>query len=56
MPLPPPKSPASTSRAGLKILVTGICGFAGSVLVRSLLEHRAGLRITGLDNLTRKGS
>jgi CDP-paratose 2-epimerase len=55
MPLPPPKSPASTSRAGLKILVTGICGFAGSVLVRSLLEHRAGLRITGLDNLTRKG-
>jgi CDP-paratose 2-epimerase len=56
MPLPPPKSPASTSRIGLKILVTGICGFAGSVLVRSLLEQRTGLRITGLDNLTRKGS
>lgn len=56
MPLPPVKSPASRSHDGLKILVTGICGFAGSVLVRSLLEHRTGLRITGLDNLTRKGS
>ena len=40
----------------MRILVTGICGFAGSVIVRAMLERRAGLRITGLDNLTRKGS
>ena len=40
----------------MKILVTGICGFAGSVLVRSLLEHRPDLTIIGIDNLSRKGS
>jgi len=40
----------------MKILVTGICGFAASVLVRSLLEHRPDLTIIGIDNLSRKGS
>lgn len=40
----------------LDILVTGACGFAGAAIVRALMEHRGGLRITGLDNLTRKGS
>ena len=40
----------------MKILLTGICGFAGSVLSRTLLEHRPGLTITGIDNLSRKGS
>ena len=40
----------------MKILVTGICGFAGSVLVRFLLEHRPDLTIIGIDNLSRKGS
>ncbi|MEI8292973.1 MAG: NAD-dependent epimerase/dehydratase family protein [bacterium] len=40
----------------MKILVTGICGFAGSVITRTLLEHRPGLRVVGLDNLSRKGS
>ena len=40
----------------MKILLTGICGFAGSVLSRTLLEHRSGLQILGLDNLSRKGS
>ena len=44
------------SHDGMRILVTGICGFAGSVIVRAMLDRRAGLRITGLDNLTRKGS
>jgi len=56
MPLPAKRSPASSSRAGLKVLVTGICGFAGAAIVRSLLEHRQGIRITGLDNLSRRGS
>lgn len=40
----------------MKILVTGICGFAGSVISRTLLEHAEGLAITGFDNLSRKGS
>ena len=40
----------------MKILVTGICGFAASVLARSLLEHRPDLTIIGIDNLSRKGS
>ena len=37
-------------------MVTGICGFAGSVIARGLLEHQSGLEIIGLDNLCRKGS
>lgn len=40
----------------MKLLITGICGFAGSVLARTLLAHRPGLCITGIDNLSRKGS
>ncbi len=40
----------------MKILITGICGFAGSVIARGLLEHISGLAITGLDNLCRRGS
>jgi len=39
----------------MNLLITGICGFAGSVLARALLEQRPGLRITGIDNLSRKG-
>lgn len=40
----------------MKILITGICGFAGSLIARGLLEHHSGLTITGLDNLCRRGS
>jgi CDP-paratose 2-epimerase len=40
----------------MKILITGICGFAGSAIAESLLERRAGLSITGIDNLMRPGS
>lgn len=40
----------------MKILISGICGFAGSVIARSLLEHRSGLEILGFDNLSRRGS
>jgi len=40
----------------VKILITGICGFAGSVLARTLLERQPGLQLTGIDNLSRKGS
>jgi CDP-paratose 2-epimerase len=40
----------------MRILLTGICGFAGSTLARALLAERPGLEITGLDNLSRRGS
>ncbi|MBC8126643.1 MAG: NAD-dependent epimerase/dehydratase family protein [Gloeobacteraceae cyanobacterium ES-bin-144] len=40
----------------MNLLITGICGFAGSVLARTLLQHQSGLHITGIDNLSRKGS
>ena len=40
----------------MKILVTGICGFAGSTLARALLAERPGLEIHGVDNLSREGA
>lgn len=40
----------------MRILLTGICGFAGSTLARALLAERPGLEISGLDNLSRRGS
>jgi len=40
----------------VRVLVTGICGFAGSTISRHLLEHRPGLQIFGIDNLCRRGS
>ncbi len=40
----------------MKLLITGICGFAGSSIAESLLERRQGLSITGIDNLARPGS
>ena len=40
----------------MKILITGICGFAGSAIARTLLQHAEGLSLTGFDNLSRKGS
>ena len=42
--------------APIEILITGICGFAGSVIARTLLEHSEGLSLVGFDNLSRKGS
>jgi len=40
----------------MKLVITGVCGFAGSALAGALLERRAGLEITGIDNLQRPGS
>jgi CDP-paratose 2-epimerase len=40
----------------MRILITGICGFAGSAIAEALLERREGLAIAGLDNLHRPGS
>jgi CDP-paratose 2-epimerase len=40
----------------MRILITGICGFAGSVLAECLLARCEGVRIIGIDNLMRPGS
>jgi CDP-paratose 2-epimerase len=40
----------------MKLLITGICGFAGSALALELQDRLTGLEILGLDNLSRPGS
>src|SRR5882724_4590713 len=40
----------------MKILISGICGFAGSTLAHGLLDNVAARKIIGLDNLSRSGS
>jgi CDP-paratose 2-epimerase len=40
----------------MKVLLSGICGFAGSTVAHGLLDHDSSLEIIGLDNLSRGGS
>jgi CDP-paratose 2-epimerase len=40
----------------MKIVLTGVCGFAGSSIAEGLLAARPGLKIIGVDNLSRPGS
>ena len=40
----------------MKILITGICGFAGSAIAQALLGSVEGVRLTGIDNLMRPGA
>ncbi len=40
----------------MRILVTGVCGFVGSTLVRAWAREGAGHTIVGLDNLSRAGA
>ncbi len=40
----------------MKLLITGLCGFAGSSLAFELQRRIEGLEIRGLDNLSRAGS
>jgi len=40
----------------MKILITGICGFAGSVIARGLREALPAATIFGIDNFSRRGS
>jgi CDP-paratose 2-epimerase len=40
----------------VNVLITGVCGFVGSVTAEVLLERREGLSICGIDNLQRPGS
>src|SRR5437867_2359299 len=43
-------------RFGVKILVTGICGFVGGALAEELKRQMEGVEILGIDNLSRPGS
>ena len=40
----------------MKLLLTGVCGFVGSNIAKTLLAQREGLEIVGLDNFIRPGS
>src|SRR5271154_2645348 len=40
----------------MRILITGICGFAGSTLTRELLAAAENLQMIGMDNFIRPGS
>jgi CDP-paratose 2-epimerase len=40
----------------MKIFITGICGFVGSTLTRTLLDAVENLQIVGVDNFIRPGS
>jgi CDP-paratose 2-epimerase len=40
----------------MKVLITGICGFVGSILAKELPKGMQDLEIVGLDNLSRPGS
>lgn len=40
----------------MRLLITGVCGFAGGAVAEALLERRPGLSIAGIDNLIRPGS
>jgi CDP-paratose 2-epimerase len=40
----------------MRLLISGACGFVGSELCLALQAHLSDLQITGLDNLSRRGS
>lgn len=40
----------------MKILITGICGFVGSAIASAWIEQDTGIKIYGIDNLSRRGS
>ena len=40
----------------MKILITGICGFTGTIMARTLQELDSGIELWGIDNFLRTGS
>jgi CDP-paratose 2-epimerase len=40
----------------MKILITGICGFTGTIIARTLQEFDSGIELWGIDNFLRTGS
>ena len=41
---------------GMRVLITGVCGFVGSALAEALRERLEGVQIAGIDNLMRPGT
>ena len=39
----------------MKVLITGICGFAGLTIAKTLVKCHPHLEILGLDNFSRNG-
>lgn len=52
----PPREGLLRIRSAMKILITGICGFVGSTLARSIAQSGIAAEIFGIDNLSRPGS
>ena len=44
------------SKAHMRVLITGICGFVGSSLAHTLLSRLSDVTVTGIDNFVRPGS
>ena len=40
----------------MRILIAGVCGFAGSTLARTWIESAAGHELIGIDSFARPGS
>ena len=40
----------------MKILITGVAGFAGITICEKLIKQNPGLQIIGIDNFSRPGS
>jgi CDP-paratose 2-epimerase len=40
----------------MKVLITGVCGFVGSSIARSVITHSSETRVWGIDNFVRPGS
>jgi CDP-paratose 2-epimerase len=40
----------------MKVLITGICGFAGSTIARALQDLDSTIELFGIDNFSRPGS
>ena len=40
----------------MKVLISGVCGFAGSSLAQHFIERDSGIEVSGFDNFIRAGS
>ena len=53
---PLPAGRLSLNSFPMRILISGVCGFVGSTLARSLVQSGAGHQLCGFDNFIRPGS
>jgi CDP-paratose 2-epimerase len=53
---PRPPIRQTRGKTGVRILISGVCGFAGNAIARALLADDSKCRIVGFDNFIRPGS